>query len=341
MMDLVSADSPVSTTTPSKKKSSETHSKSKAELILEKSPSSIKALREKHRFTATSPKGESHTRPSGPTPTKSPSTLKSVAKDDNSDDEEAAFERLRAQDALEAENLKSVAKPVKQVDKSDSDSDNDAPVAKSFKETKKEVIEQQHGELDDVRAVSAKQKDMRRQRTQLLQDQSKKLASKKKFKERKAKEAEQMDVDEEIDLLPESVLQRALSQTHTTQVMEQDVDERSKIERRKMKQLERERERNAKIENKRVTVISLSDLHGNPQLQSRKASAQSAEAFLKDHFWGGRLERIPAEHYLSERIRGPALQFIVSTGSSMDDLHNMKGSMKNQRRSVQQKRKQK
>lgn len=320
-------------TTPSKKKASETHYKSKAELILERSPSAMKALREKQRFNATSPKGESSARHSGATPSKSPSAAKSAPKDESSDDEDAAFERLRAQGSKELENPKTSVSKARVVDASESSDDDDAPVAKSFKDVKKEAIEQQHGELEDSRAVSAKEKEKRRQRTQHQQEQSKKTSQKKKSKQ---KRANAMDVDEETELLDAAVLQRAMSQNQTEQMMEEDQEDDSKLNYRKMRQLEREMEQKEKIDSKRVTVIALSDSTGVPQMQSRKAASQSAESFLKEHFWGGRLERMPADHYLSERIRGPALQFIVPNAASFETNDSQK-SMKTQRR-IQHKR---
>lgn len=331
-MVVDSPSSPAPGSAPSKKKSGESHHKSKADLILERSPSSMKALRDKSRFNAASPKGESPARHSTPVPAKSPSSLKMVTKDESSEDEDVAYERLRQQGAKEMEAAKAAPKAVQKMDMSDSDDDDDAPVAKSFKDVKKAAIEAQHGEQEDARAVAAKEKEKRRLRTQTQQEQSKKASSKKKEKQK----AQEMDVDEEIDLLPSSVLERAMTQTQVEHLVEEDLEEQSKLHRRKMKQLEREMAREDKINSKRVTVVALSDAHGVPQMQSRKAASQSAESFLKEHLWGGRLERMPADHYLSERIRGPAHQFTVPHAASLD---SESPSMKSHRRATQHKRK--
>lgn len=326
--------------TPSKKKHSETHGKSKADLILEKSPSLIKAMREKSRSNISSPKNESSGRSNGSTLAKSPSSQKLAPKDDSSDDSEEMMEKLRALDEAEAERAKLAARVAASAPAEDNDSDDDAPVAKSFKDVKKDAMELHQAEQDESRAIAAKKKDARRQRTQLLQEQSKK--SQKKEKKRKVESSDDesgsgMDVEiEDFQLVPDSVLQQAVAQNSNHILMDEDDDNRLRIERRKQRKLEREIERQEKIDSKLVTVVSLTDGSGNITQQSRKAAAQSAEAFLKDHFWGGRLERMPADHYLSERIRGPAVQFVVPKSGLIPS--SRKASVKENRRAEIQKR---
>lgn len=343
--DLEMSDSVGSHHTPSRKKSHEGHGKSKASLILEKSPTLMKSLRDKPRFNSTSPKTDSPARTHAPTPSKSPSAMKLASKDESSDDEDALEAKLRAQDAAELENMKLASRAAMAVAETDSDSDNDAPVAKSFKESKKEAIDIHHGEQEDARNTAAQKKELRRQRTQLHQEQSKKSSKKQKEKESpRKKEAKEsaMDVSDEesdeLDLLPESLLKQAVSQSNTHIVMEQNEEDRSKIERRKQRILMREMEKQEKIDSKRVTVVPLVDTSGNSLLQSRKAAAQSAEAFLREHFWGGRLERTPAEHYFSERVRGPAHQFVVP-GSAELLASQHKASIKERKKVESQKRK--
>lgn len=337
--DLELSDSVNSHATPSKKKHHESHGKSKAELILEKSPSLIKSMREKSRSNGSATKTEASARVQSPTPSRSPSASKLAPKDDSSDDDEAIAANFRAMDAAEAERTKSASRAATSAAAADSDSDDDAPVAKSFKESKKDAMELHQTEQEDSKVVSSKKKDARRHRTQLLQEQSKK--SQKKEKKRKVESSDDesgsgMDVDEEFELVPESVLQQASAQNGAHILMDDDEDNREKINRRRQRKLEREAERQEVIDSKMLTVIPLGDSSGGTLLQSRKAAAQSAEAFLKEHFWGGRLERMPADHYISERVRGPALQFVVPNAQAQPA--SRKTSMKESRRTEMNKR---
>lgn len=336
--DLEQSDSVNTHGTPSKKKHSEGHNKSKANLILEKSPSLIKSMREKSRSNAGTPKTESSGRSQSPIPARSPSAQKLARKDDNSDEEDEMDRNLKALDAAEAERSKTSARAAVPAPAVDSDSDDDAPVAKSFKDAKKDAMDIHQTEQEDAKTAGSKKKELRRQRTQMLQEQSKK--EKKKEKKRKVQSSDdesgsQMDVDEEFELVPESVLKQAVTQTNTHILMDEDEDNLARIDRRRQRKLEREIERQDRIDSKLVTVLPLGDSTGSTMLQSRKAAAQSAESFLKDHFWGGRLERMANDHFISERVRGPALQFIVP---SQPIPSTRKMSMKENRRSEMAKR---
>jgi hypothetical protein len=338
-MDVDFTDSVSSTTTPSKKKHNpDTPYKARSDLSSEK-PSSKREITKSSSFSNSEPKH----RPQGTTPSKSttPSKLtsKEVAESSDSDSDEFIEENRGDYESRPITATTSNAMDV-------SDDEDDAPVAKSFKSAKKEAIDLHHEEQEDVRKALAKEKERRRQRTQLLQEQSK-LSTKKKNAEKRRKAAEmeaaaasEEDTDEEIELLPESILKQALSQNKTAAVIEKDVDERARrVEQAKKKQEEAKLQQDLKINSKLVTVVPLTDSTGTVQMQSRKVAAKSAESFLKDHLWGGRLERMRSDLYLSERTRGPALQFIVPNGSTSIVSTTSSASMKSKRHNAAQQKK--
>lgn len=332
--------------TPSKKKhNTDTHLKSPSDISSDKSPFSGSRKPENSKSNSSVHSDVKH-RSHGATPVKSTTPNKSVSKKEVSEDEDEAFERLRAKETKEsAKSPLSVVSSAMDV----SEDDDDAPVAKSFKSAKKEAIDAHHEEQEASRQILQKEKEKRRQRTQLLQEQSKSSVSKKKSLEKKKREAEESmtqdnDDDEEIELLPESVLKHALSQTQTAAIITKDSESRARIEKKKQKLEEAKLQQSLKINNKLVTVVPLSDGTGNIQMHSRKIAKQSAEHFLQNHLWGGRLERMRSDLYLSERTRGPALQFIVpdqSATSFASNNNNNSTSLKHKRIAGQQKKRDK
>lgn len=308
-------DPPELASPPSKKKHRDSEDGSIVEVTIDKTPTKH---REKLKVKTPTSKSKSEAAPSSvvsPSP-KTPSKHKAATKDDDSEDEDEAFERLRAMDANEPSKV-----PLRAESSSGSE-DEDAPVAKSFKSARQDAIAAHHEEQDEARRVAHKEKEKRRQRAQLLQEQSKKASSKRKEKEkRKTEEEDASGQAEDGDLLPTTLLKQAASQASVAAVIDKNEEKRVEIDRKKERHGEIKKKQEDKIRSKKVNVVVLSDAQGNLQLQGRKASTQAAESFIKDHFWGSRLERMNADVYLAERQRGPAPQFTVT---SPEDIATLK-----------------
>lgn len=301
---------------PSRKHKRDSDEGAKVEVVVDKSPARHRDKLKIKSPTSKSSKSEaassSLTSPTSKTSTKH----KQAPKEESSEDSEEAFERLRAMDANQP-----VKVPVRVETASESD-DDDAPVAKSFKSVKQDAISAHHDEQEDARRAAQKEKEKRRQRAQLLQEQSKMSSSKRKEKEKRRVEEAKEQEEQEEDVLPAALLKQAVSQSNVSTVIDKNEEHRAEVERKKAVLAERKKRQEEKIEAKKVKVVVLSDAQGNLQLQGRKASTQAAEAFLKEHFWGSRLERMNTDMYMSERRRGPALQFNVQRSEDIAALRS-------------------
>lgn len=66
------------------------------------------------------------------------------------------------------------------------------------------------------------------------------------------------------------------------------------------------------MNSKLVKVVPLNDESNLfSEKSTLKSSSKEAELFLKEHFWGTRIERLKPDSNLNERKTGPAIPFLV------------------------------
>lgn len=94
-----------------------------------------------------------------------------------------------------------------------------------------------------------------------------------------------------------------------------------KKEAKKLKQRERKKklkEAKRALNAKLVQVVPLDDQTGHFKEPTIKTIAsEEAETFLREHFWGSRLERTRTDTFVSERKTGPAVPFVVGNRGSL------------------------
>ncbi|XP_049848629.1 uncharacterized protein LOC126315422 [Schistocerca gregaria] len=112
----------------------------------------------------------------------------------------------------------------------------------------------------------------------------------------------------DCDGLPESVIRGALS--YEEMESQNRLKEEEEAKRRKERELEENR-LEEEIASKPVQVVHLYDKSGLGIFEERKRARIKAEKFLKDHFWGARLERMRNDQFMDQKVIGPAVHFQV------------------------------